>query len=112
MLFLIGLGLGNHNDITLRGLEAIKTCERVYLESYTSVLISANADELEKLYGKSITIADREMVEQDSDTILSGADQYNVAFLVVGDPFGYQYCSVYDGQGNNSQRSGFEGQTA
>jgi len=28
------------------------------------------------------------MVESDSDTILKDADKVNVAFLVVGDPFG------------------------
>ncbi len=33
-------------------------------------------------------IADRELVEQGADDILSGAENGNVAFLVVGDPFG------------------------
>ena len=33
-------------------------------------------------------LADREMVESSSDEILAGADKLNVAFLVVGDPFG------------------------
>lgn len=35
-----------------------------------------------------MTIADREMVESESDTILDNAQNVNVAFLVVGDPFG------------------------
>lgn len=34
-------------------------------------------------------LADREMVESSSDEILAGADVDDVAFLVVGDPFGY-----------------------
>jgi diphthine synthase len=38
MLFIIGLGLGDCKDITVRGLEIIKKCDRVYLESYTSIL--------------------------------------------------------------------------
>jgi diphthine synthase len=38
MLYLIGLGLGDPSDLTLKGLEIIKKCERVYLESYTSLL--------------------------------------------------------------------------
>lgn len=38
MLYLIGLGLGDVRDITVKGLEAIKRCSKVYLESYTSVL--------------------------------------------------------------------------
>lgn len=33
-------------------------------------------------------LADREMVEQNSDVILNGALENNVALLVVGDPFG------------------------
>jgi diphthine synthase len=35
---LIGLGLGDEKDITVRGLEAVKSCEKIFLESYTSVL--------------------------------------------------------------------------
>jgi len=41
------------------------------------------------LYGKSITLADREIVEEKADGILSEAGEFDVAFLVVGDPFGY-----------------------
>ena len=37
-LYLIGLGLNDEKDITVKGLEAIKNCESVYLENYTSVL--------------------------------------------------------------------------
>lgn len=35
---MIGLGLGDPKDITVKGLEIVKRCERVYLESYTSIL--------------------------------------------------------------------------
>jgi diphthine synthase len=38
MLYLIGLGLGDAKDITVKGLEIIKRCERIYLEAYTSIL--------------------------------------------------------------------------
>jgi diphthine synthase len=87
MLFIIGLGLADLEDITLKGLKAIQSSERVYLEAYTSVL-GVNKDELEKFYNKTILIADREMVEQNSDDIIQNADSINVSFLVVGDPFG------------------------
>lgn len=40
------------------------------------------------MYGKSITVADREMVESQADIILDAAAKEDVAFLVVGDPFG------------------------
>ena len=36
-------------------------------------------------------VADRELVESGSDDILEGAKDVDVAFLVVGDPFGYVY---------------------
>lgn len=38
MLYFIGLGLGDAKDISVKGLEAIKKCKRVYLEAYTSLL--------------------------------------------------------------------------
>lgn len=38
MLYLIGLGLSDEKDVTVRGLEAIKGSDRVYLEAYTSIL--------------------------------------------------------------------------
>lgn len=45
MLYIIGLGLGDEKDITLRGLEAVKKSQKVYMEAYTSLLsfgLSAN----------------------------------------------------------------------
>ena len=42
----------------------------------------------EEYYGKPLILADREMVELESDAILNGADQEDVSLLVVGDPFG------------------------
>lgn len=39
VLYLIGLGLYDEQDITLRGLAAVKGCARVYLEAYTSILL-------------------------------------------------------------------------
>ncbi|KIY92977.1 diphthine synthase [Monoraphidium neglectum] len=87
VLYLIGLGLYDERDITLRGLDAVRGCARIYLEAYTSILLCDKL-RLEALYGKPVVVADREMVENDADLILEGADQIDVAFLVVGDPFG------------------------
>ena len=39
MLYLVGLGLADETDITLKGLQIVKQADRVYLESYTSVLL-------------------------------------------------------------------------
>lgn len=71
-----------------RGLDAIRGSSRVYLEAYTSVLCSSSVDRLEALYEKKITVATREMVESGAEEILENADSSDVAFCVVGDPFG------------------------
>lgn len=45
MLFLVGLGLGDPKDITVKGLEIVKNADAVYLEAYTSIL-TVGKDEL------------------------------------------------------------------
>lgn len=87
MLYLIGLGLGDAADITVKGLRAVKACSRVYLEAYTSVL-TVGKEALEDFYGRPLILADRDLVEQGADEILKDAHETDVAFLVVGDPFG------------------------
>ncbi|KAL9114085.1 MAG: hypothetical protein Q9227_001857 [Pyrenula ochraceoflavens] len=87
MLYFIGLGLADELDITVKGLEIIRQAKRVYLEAYTSILL-VDKSRLELFYGRDVTLADREMVESASDEILQDADKVDVAFLVVGDPFG------------------------
>lgn len=88
VLYFIGLGLNDEKDITLKGLEAVKKCSNVYLESYTSKL-DCSLDDLEKLYGKKVVVADRELVEKKAEeTILKDAKEGDTAFLVIGDVFG------------------------
>ncbi|KAF3359980.1 hypothetical protein VdG1_01670 [Verticillium dahliae VDG1] len=87
MLYLVGLGLSDETDITVKGLEVVKKASRVYLEAYTSILL-VDQTILEAYYGRSIVVADRDMVESNSDEILRDAQTEDVAFLVVGDPFG------------------------
>lgn len=38
MLYLIGLGLHDPSDVTVKGLEIIKKVNKVFLEAYTSIL--------------------------------------------------------------------------
>ncbi|MBI2102403.1 diphthine synthase [Candidatus Woesearchaeota archaeon] len=86
VLFLIGIGLSTEKDITLRGLEAIKSCDKVYLESYTSIL-QCSVTDIEKIYAKKIILANRDLSEQGAVQIVEEAKTKNVAFLVIGDPF-------------------------
>ncbi|CAE6512667.1 unnamed protein product [Rhizoctonia solani] len=87
MFYVIGLGLCDEKDITVRGLEAVRQCSRIYLEAYTSILL-VDKEKLEAFYGKPIITAYRETVETESDEILRNAKEEDVALLVVGDPFG------------------------
>lgn len=87
MLYLVGLGLADERDITVKGLEVVKSCDYIILENYTSIL-HCGVERLQEFYGKPVEVADRECVESFADKILSKALDSNVAFLVVGDPFG------------------------
>lgn len=49
MLYVIGLGLGDPSDISIKGLDIIKKADVIYLESYTSVL-SAGKEALVRKY--------------------------------------------------------------
>jgi diphthine methyl ester synthase len=85
VLFLVGLGLGDEKDITVRGLETVRKCSKIFLEHYTSVL-GVDKEKLEAFYGKAIILADRFMVESSAETIYESAVHEDVALLVVGDP--------------------------
>jgi len=82
MLYIIGLGL-NERSISFEGIEAIKKCGKVYLESYT-VESPYSLEKLEKIIGKKIENADRNFVE--NDNLIIEAKKENVALLVYGSP--------------------------
>lgn len=84
-LYLIGIGLNDEKDITVKGLEIVKKCSQVYFETYTSVL-SVKIKDLEKFYGKKIIEADRKLVEENYKVMLDEAKTKDIALLVVGDP--------------------------
>ncbi len=87
VLYLIGLGLGNEKDITLKGLEAVRKCEKVYLEKYTSRIVEHKKEELEKVYEKKIQEVDRSFVEGKVNEIVEEAKKKDVALLIGGSPF-------------------------
>ncbi|MCK5559595.1 MAG: diphthine synthase [Thermoplasmata archaeon] len=84
-LYFIGLGLFDERDISLKGLDAIKSCDSVFAEFYTASLAGTTLEKLEQKSGKNIKILTREEVEQ-SDKILKAAKKHNVAFICQGDP--------------------------
>ena len=84
-LYLIGIGLHNEKDITIKGLEAVRKAHTVYLDLYTSRL-HVNTLTLENYYGKKIIEADRTLLENNMDIILEEARIHDVALLVIGSP--------------------------
>ncbi|NQU98885.1 diphthine synthase [Candidatus Woesearchaeota archaeon] len=86
-LYMIGIGLNDEEDITIKGLKRIKEADYVFLECYTSRL-QVVMKRLERFYNKKIIPADRELVEKNAEKILDKAKHKRVAFLVVGDVFG------------------------
>ena len=85
-LYIIGIGLSTEKDITVKGLEIARKCDKIYLENYTS-LLQCSVQNLEKFYGKKVILADRTTAEQRDEEIVKEAKNNEVAFLVVGDPF-------------------------
>ena len=83
---MIGLGLSDEKDITIKGMEAVKASSKVYLEMYTAILMISN-ERLAEFFGKEVTTADREFVESGCEEMIELAKTESVAFLVVGDPF-------------------------
>jgi diphthine synthase len=85
MLYLVGLGLYDEKDISVNGLDAIKSADVVYAEFYTARLFGGDLKSLENLAGVSINILSREEVEEEN-LLIKLAEEKDVAFLTAGDP--------------------------
>lgn len=85
MLYLIGLGIWNEKDISLRGVEVCRQADSVYCELYTAYW-GGSLRKLEKLVGKKIKKLERKDVEERSDKLLEEAKKRRVVLLVPGDP--------------------------
>ena len=83
MLYLIGIGISDDKDITLRAIDAMKKCEKVYCELYTNVW-HGDLRAIEKRVKKKIAVIDRDKVE--SDFLLDEATKNDIALLIPGDP--------------------------
>lgn len=85
MLFFVGLGL--EQSPTLRAIDALKKCDQIFYESYTSVSFDQNLSSSlsDCVGGKEIHHVRREFVE-DGRRILEHARDSNVALVCSGDP--------------------------
>ena len=85
MLYFIGLGLYDEEDISLKGLKTLKEVDVVYAEFYTAKLFGTDLNLLEDATGIQITILSREQIEE-HNVPLKEAQSNKVALLTAGDP--------------------------
>lgn len=83
-LLFVGLGLGGVQDMSVRALAELKSCDAVFAEFYTSKLADAELGELEDFIGKRIRLLDRVDVEE-GEELFKEAKRGKVAFLSAGD---------------------------
>ncbi len=84
MLYLIGLGLRDEKDLTLKGIEIAKKCE-CFIELYTSIW-KGSLENLEKIIGKEIKKLKRKDLEENLELFIEKAKENDVALFVPGDP--------------------------
>ncbi|MDE1851490.1 MAG: diphthine synthase [Candidatus Micrarchaeota archaeon] len=85
MLALIGMGLGK-GDISVRAIDFIKGCDKVYAERYTAVSDDGAIAEISASTGKSIETLQRQDFEDRVKETVRSAAHASVAILVYGDP--------------------------
>lgn len=85
-LHLVGLGLHDATDITVKGLERVRAADKVYAEFYTAFLRGTNHDELEAFLERDVTVLDREGVELGGKDLVEQAKGADVVMLTAGDP--------------------------
>ena len=84
MLYLISLGLSDEKDMSLRALETAKSCDKLYVEFYTTSM-NTDVNRLEKLVGKPVIELKRPDLEENAETILKEAKSKDVGILIGGD---------------------------
>ncbi len=84
MLSFVGLGLWDEKDITIKALEEVKKCDKVYAEFYTSKM-GVDIEKIEEMIGKKIIVLNREEVES-GEKLLKEAEEMHICLLTAGDP--------------------------
>ncbi len=86
-LTIIGLGLNSERDLSLRGLEAARLADEIFMEDYTNLLPDLSLPHLEELVRRPIKLLLRDSLEDPGLTgFLEEISSKNTALLVPGDP--------------------------
>ena len=85
MLTFVGLGLYDEEDVTLKGVRAIRDADMIFAEFYTSKMMGTTIESMESLYQKKVTVLSRNEIEVDP-AWLHHAIKEDVVLLTGGDP--------------------------
>jgi diphthine synthase len=85
MLYLVGLGIWDEEDISLKGVKTCKKADKVYAELYTSVW-GGKLEKIEKIIKKKVSVLKRRDLEEGSHKLIKEAKRKNIVILVPGDP--------------------------
>lgn len=83
-LVFVGLGLSGTDGMTVKALNALRECDIIFAEFYTSTLIGATVEDLEKVVGKKVQTVYRSQVEEEGG-IVDKAKTQRVGFVTAGD---------------------------
>ncbi|MDR2866692.1 MAG: diphthine synthase [Methanomassiliicoccaceae archaeon] len=83
-LIFAGLGLSGTDGMTVKALNALRGCDIIFAEFYTSILIGTSVGDLEGALGKKVKVLHRAQVEED-DIIIRSARTSRVGFITAGD---------------------------
>jgi diphthine synthase len=84
VLIFAGLGLSGTDGMSVKALNALRTCDIIYAEFYTSVLAGTDISDIERVLGKEIEVLRRMQVEEE-ETIIEDAKTKRVGFVTAGD---------------------------
>ena len=79
-LTLVSIGINSHMDMSLKGVEAARNADSVYVEMYT-MKMDTTLSELEELVGKPITPLPRGGMEEKGTELINEAREKDVVIL-------------------------------
>ena len=86
-LWFVGAGLGDERDLSARALEALRTCDALFAEEYTSLLAQGSLERLAATLGRPVLLLTRAEVEAGERVLGALATVPRVGLVVAGDPF-------------------------
>lgn len=85
MLWFVGTGVNGYRGLSLAALDALKKCDTVYVERFTSALSDSDLKRLNSILEREVKPVQRWFVE-DGREILEAAKKNEIALVTYGDP--------------------------